>query len=425
MNSKTVKFTLTADVADDGTFTVSYPAGSDDGDFENAFGHYVVINGLRLEQPNQIGLSFGSAYVTVTNRTGAALLAGEGHMTFVYEGENTPLEATAVVDADLGTTRRVKFGARDANIVFIDLGSPVAASADGIATGLSATDSAQTHDSSAFAASFTGKLDVPRNLTLTGTAGSNHVVTCLGKDEYGQPMQEAITLSGATTVAGVKAFAEVTGFSVAAGAAGGTFTAGWGDVLGLPVRLEYDDILAVHENGVKYGVPGEYAYVPFEVDATKYNAGTSEFVVCPVSGYIDQVVTTVIAATTGAGSLGIELGGVAIPGLAVVIATGSAAGTIDYDEPTAPAAVSAGAPIEITGNGTPTAGAVRGHIRIRPAYAPRGSFTAAAGEDTEATATSADVRGTFDPDTACNGDVSFGLLALVKQPSIGGRQYYV
>lgn len=427
MNFKTVEFTLTANVADDGTFTVSYPAGFDDGDFENAVGHYLVLNGDRLDQPNDIGLSFGDTSVTVTNRTGAALVAAKGYFTFMLNGKDSSREDRAVFDPSKDVTGRVKLLAKDAGVLLINLSSPVTADADGILDGVSATDSAQTYTSADFVSTFTGTLDVARNIVLTGTAGSNHVVTVRGFDEYDQPMREAITLNGTNAVAGVKAFKRVTQFDVAAGAAGDTFDAGWGDVLGLPVFVdEATKITHVIENGVTIGNPNADVIVPFEIDATKYAAGTSEFVISPVAGTIEEVQTVAVTATTGAGAIGVELDGTAVTGLSVVVATGTAVGGLDSDTPTTPGSattvVDKGEAIEITGDGTPTAGALRGFIRIRPTSVINGTLVVA-DRNTEATATSADVRGTFDPATACDGTTNFSMIAVLPQPSIGGEQY--
>lgn len=425
-NFKTVEFTLSANVADDGTFTVAYPTGYDDGDFENAAGHYAVLNGARLTQPDDLGLSFGTSELTVTNRTGSTLIAGKGYFTFVFEGKAASLVADVELAGGLKTRKQVN--ARVVDALFIDFGSPATADADGILNDESATDSATSYTSTDFVSTFDGTLDVPRNLTATGTAGSNHVITVTGEDEYGQPMQESLTLSGTNVIAGVKAFKKVTAVAVAAGAASDTFDLGWGDVLGLPVRVTGQDVIAEHEGGTRIGTIREDVYIPFEVDATKYAAGTSEFVISPIDGTIEEVVTTVVTATTGAGAIGIELATVPVTGLSVVIATGASVGDLDSDTPTTPGSattlVTQGAAIEITGDGTPSAGAIRGFIRVRPTGVMNGTLVDGLALNTEQTLTTADPRGTYDPDTACDGTTSFGLTVLLPEGyNIGNKHF--
>jgi len=75
-----------------------------------------------------------------------------------------------------------------------------------------------------------------RNVTMVGTAGSDHVVTVTGRDYLGQPMKENLTLSGTTPQNGLKAFMYIDQVDVAVGAAGDTFDMGWGDVLGMPYK---------------------------------------------------------------------------------------------------------------------------------------------------------------------------------------------
>jgi len=124
-------------------------------------------------------------------------------------------------------------------ITEFSLGTPVAEDDNGILDDKSATTTAQTYTSADFVTAFTGTLDgkYGRNITLTGTAGSNHVVTVTGKDYLGQVMKENLTLSGTTKIVGRKAFKFIDQIDVAAGASGDTFDMGWGVRLGLPYKL--------------------------------------------------------------------------------------------------------------------------------------------------------------------------------------------
>lgn len=76
---------LTAEVADSGTFTVAYPSGTTVGDFDKGLAdladcHIVLDKNDTVEYGTTgdyyIGISFGSSEITITNETGAALPAG-------------------------------------------------------------------------------------------------------------------------------------------------------------------------------------------------------------------------------------------------------------------------------------------------------------------------------------------------------------
>jgi hypothetical protein len=81
-------------------------------------------------------------------------------------------------------------------------------------------------------------LDVPRGISITGTAGTTAVTfTVSGYDIYGQAMTEAITgPSGATTTNGKKAFKQIKSITVSATTTANV-TVGTSDVLGVPVRV--------------------------------------------------------------------------------------------------------------------------------------------------------------------------------------------
>lgn len=78
---KLVETTLAAAVADDGTFTVAYPAGTNQAFFiagnASATGQMVVNNNDVWEEADPgISISYDASEVTITNLTGAALAAG-------------------------------------------------------------------------------------------------------------------------------------------------------------------------------------------------------------------------------------------------------------------------------------------------------------------------------------------------------------
>jgi hypothetical protein len=111
---------------------------------------------------------------------------------------------------------------------------PVALDADGICAQQTLAGAGNALINGALASSGAVTLDVPRNVIVDAAGAATAVLTVTGTDVYGIPMSEAITLNGATAVAGKKAFKTIT--SVAASAAATDFFVGTGDVFGLPIR---------------------------------------------------------------------------------------------------------------------------------------------------------------------------------------------
>jgi len=113
---------------------------------------------------------------------------------------------------------------------------PVALDADGICAQQTLAGAGSALINGALASGGTVTLDVPRNVIVDAVGAATAVLTVTGTDVYGIPMSEAITLNGATAVAGKKAFKTIT--SVAASAAATDFFVGTGDVFGLPIRAD-------------------------------------------------------------------------------------------------------------------------------------------------------------------------------------------
>ena len=229
MSFRTVKITLGADVANAGTFTVAYPAGTNAGDYSNAVGHYMSINGSRFNQPENMTLSFGAASVTVTNTSGATIPAGStGAFTFNRAGK------TVAIKGRNGVYRNLVQRVNDVDVVQINLGAPVAGGAATLAASQAVTIGTTplaVLNGSIVAVAGVSTLDVPRNVVAawTGTA----VLTITGTDEYGRPMVES-SASG-TSMTGVKAFKTISSASFSANVTAATI--GTGNVLGLPVHI--------------------------------------------------------------------------------------------------------------------------------------------------------------------------------------------
>jgi len=299
MSFKTAEFVISADVADAGTFTVNYPTGFNRGDFEFAVGHYMTINGTRYNQPEDIGLSFGTSAVTVTNRSGGTIPAtGRGFFNFARSGQ------TIAVKGRNGTVPNTAKRVNGAQVVVINLGAPITADADGICASQSGTAATAMTINGALASGGVATFDVPRN--VVGAWTNTATLTVTGTDEYGKTIVE--TSASGTSMAGVKAFKTIT--SVVPSANITSATVGSGDVLGLPI------------------------HVP---KAT--------------TGYILKEIQDDALATAGT----------VVAGLA---------------------------------------------------------------KNTESTATTADVRGTYDPNAACDGAKAFTLIAVVPDPEYQGNPQY-
>lgn len=299
MSFKTAEFVISADVADAGTFTVNYPTGFNRGDFEFAVGHYMTINGTRYNQPEDIGLSFGTSAVTVTNRSGGTIVAtGRGFFNFARSGQ------TIAVKGRNGTVPNTAKRVNGAQVVVINLGAPITADPDGVCASQAGTAATAMTINGALATGGVATFDVPRNIVAAWTTTS--VLTVTGTDEYGKVVVES-SASG-TSMAGVKAFKTVTSVVPSISITGATV--GTGDVLGLPVHVPKATV-----------------------------------------GYILK---------------------------------------------------------ELQDDAVATAGTV----------------VAGLTKNTESTATTADVRGTYDPNAACNGALAFTLIAVVPDPEYQGNPQF-
>lgn len=229
MSFKTVRYTFGADVANAATFTVNYPAGFNAGDFSNAVGHYMTINGSRFNQPENLLITFGASSMTVTNNSGGTIPAGStGFLNLNRAGKAVAIKGRNGVFWNLA--QRVN----DVEVVQINLGSPVAGGAATVAASQAVTVGTtplMVLNGSIGAVNGVVTLDVPRNVVAAWTSAA--VVTVTGTDEYGRPLVES-SASG-TSLTGVKAFKTISSISFSANVTGAT--AGTGNVLGLPVHI--------------------------------------------------------------------------------------------------------------------------------------------------------------------------------------------
>ena len=427
LRTKTVEFTITSDVANGGTFTVTYPSGYSDGDFENASGHYIVINGSKLKQPADIGLSFGTTSVTVTNRTGGPIVAGTGYMTFFRQGDAAGVVAEATVN---GLPALKHVGGAKLVPLLVDFGAPIIGDADGISASQSVAaaanaviDGVLASTSAAGAAEVTVDAPYGRNVVAswTGTA----VLTVTGEDYLGQTMVE-VSASG-TSLTGKKAFKKITSASFSAAVTAATI--GTGDVLGLPVRVPgVSFVIGELQDNVALPKKNSYVQIPFQLTEAEVDAGGSFWVFPGFAGNVVDMGSVVEGTVTTGGTITVEIGGTAVDGLNLVIADGAAAGDVDTATATAGHAsidFTASQALEIVVPSAFNASApTNGFIGVQPTSPLTGTFVAGLAKDTESTSTGADVRGTYDPNVTLDGTTSLAVLVMVPEPSdIGNPQY--
>jgi len=226
--------TLSAAVADDGTFTVSYPAppapetgATDEGDFYNAMEHKLVVGqNDAYDFPVKFDVTLGTSSITITNKSGTTWPAGSTYqLELNMQGKN----AYSPDGVRLARTAR-------SDTYIIELGSPDALVTNGVMAAQNRTNAGALLLNGSLASGGVVTLDKPRNVIADSGGADTAVITVTGTDEYGETMSEAITLNGTTAVAGKKAFKKITALSCGAAIANTAFI-GTGDVLGLPVFL--------------------------------------------------------------------------------------------------------------------------------------------------------------------------------------------
>lgn len=418
MSFKTVSVVLASAVASAGTFTVNYPTGTTAGDFAS-YGHSVYARGLQAnftQDKGQVSMSFGASNITVTYRGSTSIPAG----TTVTVQLNSRGTDDGLAVGSLPDMKRMSF----VSPVRIDLGAPATADTDGVSASqsVSAAGSFLLNGALADASGDFVTFDVPRNVVASWTTTS--VLTITGQDEYGNTVVEQ-SASG-TSHTGKKAFKKIT--SVTSSASITSATVGTGDVLGLPVFVEnVGNILAELKNSVVIpNIGGKIVYVQNHALEAAVDAGTGLNVVSPVAGFIRKMSVTARDTITTGGAVTLEVNTVAVNGLSVTITDGATEGTTFSDTPTkdhATTAVAIGDRLEAQ-----FASAINASsdlfvvIEIEATYALDGTFVA--GVQTAATATTGDVRGTYDPSTACDGSASFALIALLPDPNYRGVDQY-
>ena len=151
-------------------------------------------------------------------------------------------------------------------LALINLGAPIVGDTNALIVAATSTELPDTETvtytfpvvsaSPQDGANVSGVLDFPRNITCLTTHGSSIVamtVLVTGTDEYGVSMSELITIAATGTSEvddGLKAFLTVTSIAITAAsdAEANTLNMGFGDVLGLPYRVDSGGLIAVIED---------------------------------------------------------------------------------------------------------------------------------------------------------------------------------
>lgn len=366
-----VNFTLASAVASAGTVVVGYPSGRGQGNYDWSPGkHVLYVAGNKLEAPEDFTLSFGtnSAGITVTNgQSGSWAASAACRLQLDRPGVDSNSDATIPVDPTKSRVLPVE-------VHLVDLGSPVTADADGYCASQDVTSagvfSVDTTASAAIAAAaLAGVADVPRNVVAAWTTSA--AITITGTDEYGATLIE--TATSAVTFTGKKAFKKVTGIAFDVNVTG--VTVGTGDILGLPAAVAHaDQVLGVFQDG---------SQLP---SLTATTAWSSANIVSAISAISSGNAVMQLVPETSATNAAAEINANFIDVAKELIAL-----TADVD-------------------------AIRSFVGMQ------GTFAAAS--VAKATGSTADVRGTYDPVSALNGDRGIKLLVVQHTKNNKGVPQY-
>lgn len=415
MTKHVVDLTLASAVATAGTFTVNYPSGTSRGTFVNGKTHKLFANQTMFAAPEDFTVSFGASSATIT-----------------YQG-STPLAAGSPVSVEFDAPgAEVLYGVSDKvtqeGILLLNLGSPATADADGYFVSQDLTSAGVASVSTTVAAAIAaaalgGTADVPRNVVAAWTGAA--IITITGTDAYGNAIVEK---SGSgTSLTGKKAFKTVTGISVSANVT--SLTVGTGTVIGLPVYVgDQRKVLAEIVDGSVLYRPGDYVRIPFQITEAEADAGGSFYVIPGFAGSVVDGALVVENTVTTGGTITLEINNTTVAGFGLVIADGATAGTVSSDSAVTgdgTEVFTAAQPIEIVVPSAVNASApINGWIGVTRSSVTRGTFVSGLSPLTKATATNADVRGTYTPTSTPDGSVSIQLIVAVDDPTFLGNPQY-
>lgn len=414
---------LAAALATNGTLTISYPDGTDAGEFINGAKHKLGVNYDIFTFPQDFTLSFGASSITLTY-LGATTLPAGSPFRFELNGQGVAAYRDITTGSLLSKTyRMVPF--------MVNFGAPDILDADGISASQSVTGVGTAFLLNGailgtYGAATRMILDCPRNVVAAWTGAA--VITITGKDVYGNTMKE-VSASG-TSHTGKKAFKEITSITTSASITGATV--GTADVLGFPVAIPTSaNILDILKNGVAIGKPAGTQRLNWFGEQVSVLAGSTAAIelIAPFAGYLNTLAVAVRAAVTTGGAVTVKIGTTDVTGLSVTVADGATKGTTATDTPTTPysatTVVAKGDRIQIVfADAFATAGALDGYIELVPSDGLSSGVFVPALLATKQTSTSADVRGTIDMDDALDGSAVYQAMVMLADPgNIGNPQY--
>ena len=417
MTFKVANVTVASAVANAGTFVVSYPAGTSAGDYAT-YGHSISATGLQASYSVDdagISVSFDASEITVTYNGSTSIPADSLiRCQFNMRGE----DAKAPYDRSGGTMLRMA----EAKLYRIDLGSPSTADANGAVASQSATAASglATGINGALASGGVATFVTPRNVVAAWTTTA--VLTVTGTDEYGDTIAES-SASG-TTLTGAKAFKTVTAVTTTIDIT--SLTVGEGVVLGLPVFIERgEQVMAEYEDNVMLKRYPALLALAWQMEQVALLAGTPLSLPYPhKAGSIAKLSTMSGVDITTGGAVTMKVNNTSVDGLSVTVADAGGAGDQDSDTPTAghaSIAVVLDDELEIIpASEFATAGTLNGYIEITSTALQQLNGTAVMGVLTVPTATTGDVRGTYNPTTTPDGSTAFSLLVSLPDPTYVG-----
>lgn len=226
-----VRTVLAAAVASGGALpTISYPPGFSKGSFTLSRRHIISHGGVRLRAPQDFSVSFGDAAATITLASGVTLPAGADL--------RVEFDAIGGEDGDVVLRQygKVLTGAANVQTLLVNLGNPITLDRDGICAAQQRTGAGTLTINGAGASGGAVALDVRRNVTVYSGGNLAARVFTIKGTWNGVPITRTVTGVNAGTVATTATFDTVTEVSVDATIASDV-EVGWGDTLGLPVRL--------------------------------------------------------------------------------------------------------------------------------------------------------------------------------------------
>lgn len=257
-------------------------------------------------------------------------------------------------------------------------------------------------------------LDTPRNVTLysASTDESAKSILVTGTDLYGAAMTEAITGPDASTATklaqGKKAFKTIS--SIVATGNFGTVEIGFGSIIGSPYRITDKNQVLVRADG--------RSLAPETLTATITAVGTAQdtAVISPIGGVITKV-SGVSAAANGTSTSTVTVTNATLEVAVLAFGSSYAALAAITDSTLLNARLAAGDVLKVATDGTGDgAGQATVTILVDPAV-----VTIA--DDTTATTTTGDVRGTIDFGYTPDGTLKFGMVLFPSDRQEGSNAY--